>query len=222
MPAPVPLIPVSHTCFIPLVRRRQDSLDIPSVYSSLPRTTISPSSALSPLLISSSLSHVQSYKNTLPLTLRLSLLRTIAHAAWYNNARTILFSFLIKVTHFIHSYKYSSWENTNSRRLLYSCAIAHTLIRDVCPYANSPCFSAALFQRLKINLSLLKSNPIHRPVPCIRTSINSFIKKVQLLYKRVYRARIAHLYITEFVLQTRALKQRRYFRRCFRAYLLVL
>ena len=132
------------------------------------------------------------------------------------------FPFLIKVTHFIHSYKYSSWENTNSRRLLYSCAIAHTLIRDVCPYANSPCFSAALFQRLKINLSLLRSNPIHRPFPCICTSINPFIKKLQLLYKRVYRARIAHLYITEFVLQTRVLKQRRYFRRCFRAYLLVL
>ena len=50
------------------------------------------------------------------------------------------------------SLKCNSWENINSRRLLHSCAERAYIIRDVCRTANSQCFSAALFQRLKINL----------------------------------------------------------------------
>ena len=68
-PLPSLLILVSHAWFILLVSRGKAVLDIPSVYSSLLNTTILPSFVLSPLSISSFLSHAQSYKSILPLTL---------------------------------------------------------------------------------------------------------------------------------------------------------
>ena len=92
-----------------------------------------------------------------------------------------------------HSFKCNSWENINSRRLLHWCAERAYVNRRVCGWANSQCFSAALFQRLKINI------PFSATIQMPPTTVQLEHYTARLWYYLLYFFSISPIILTRFV-----------------------